>query len=61
MGRAARLQTARTCPHCEGVLYATAAELQAHTLLCLRAKAAGLVLPTLQRPTLATHVQGVGT
>ena len=46
MGYESRVLKERRCRDCGGVLYITAPNLRSHALLCKRAKASGLVLPT---------------
>lgn len=57
MGRAARLKKERSCTSCDNSLYATAVEFKAHALMCLRLKSLGLILPTLQTPTLQEVIE----
>jgi hypothetical protein len=45
MGKQAKMVKDRTCSHCEVTRLCTAKDLKKHAELCMRAKAAGLILP----------------
>lgn len=61
MGREARTSKDRKCNTCKETFYYTAEQLKAHSLICVRASALGLVIPHIERPTLQDLVAGRAT
>ena len=50
MGREAKSIKERICEHCEAIYFMDAASIKAHAKMCKSAKAAGLILPRVERP-----------